>query len=93
MQSATYIKEKEKYFVPNTLSRSNSRCVTIDFRFLNIYMQVYLLEVSLLREPVDDSNGLKTDTINFSNHCCILLATPGTTCLLKALNSARSTFS
>jgi hypothetical protein len=30
----TYIKEKEKYFVPNTVSQSNSQCVTIDFRIL-----------------------------------------------------------
>jgi hypothetical protein len=36
MQWPTYIKEKEKYFVPNTSSRSGSRCITIDFRILKI---------------------------------------------------------
>jgi hypothetical protein len=29
-----YKKRREKYFVPNALSRSNSRCTTINFRIL-----------------------------------------------------------
>jgi hypothetical protein len=36
-------------------------------------MQVYLLEVSLLKELVDGSNGLKPDMVSFSNHCFVFL--------------------
>jgi hypothetical protein len=36
-------------------------------------MQVYLLKVSLLKELINGSNGLKTDTISFGNHCFIFL--------------------
>jgi hypothetical protein len=71
MQSTHIYKRKEEYFAPNTLIRSNSRCVTIDFRFLKVYIQVYLLEVNLLMKRVDGSNGLKTDMVNFSNHCFV----------------------
>jgi hypothetical protein len=34
MQSAHIYIKKRKYFVPNALSKSNSRCTTVDFRIL-----------------------------------------------------------
>jgi hypothetical protein len=54
-------------------------------------MQVYLLEVSLLKELVDGSNGLKTDTISFSNYYFVFLVHSWHTYLHRALSSARST--
>jgi hypothetical protein len=79
--------------VPNILGPSNSRCVTIDFRVENVHIQVYLLkEQACWRNSsmavMTSRRTRSTSAITASSS----LSTPGITCLLRALNSARSTF-